>query len=78
MNKELRMKGRDRNTTYGEITDNLCIYYPDPPLEQCYCDNCFYGRHKLALTIIYLLQELGIEHTMRDPQEAIITTEVKV
>ena len=48
-----------------EIYSNLCSYdkrnpyYEDDfcdeePRKNCHCDNCFYGRDKLALEIIVL------------------------
>lgn len=37
--------------------------YDDDNIEQkkdrCFCDNCFYGRHKLALEILRLQKELN-------------------
>jgi hypothetical protein len=48
------------------VRDNLCNYDPEyshyiqddedteliaPRSSQCYCDNCFYGRDKLAIKI---------------------------
>lgn len=56
--------------TQQEILENLCVYDPKHPffskeLERvrdtevdCYCDNCFYGRDKLAREILRL-QEKG-------------------
>ncbi len=51
-----------------EIHENLCYYDKRNPLydaddakehhnnpkwaDKCYCENCFYGRHKLALEIL--------------------------
>jgi hypothetical protein len=47
------------------VKDNLCMYDKDsahfipyeewepehPPRVRCYCDNCYYGRDKLAVRI---------------------------
>ena len=54
--------------TYLEICERLCYYDPrnpkykdmyvdfedvrEPRLTPCYCDNCFYGRDKLALELL--------------------------
>ena len=51
-----------------EVYENLCWYdernpnndYNDgdtEPRKDCYCDNCFYGRDKLAMEIIRLWEE---------------------
>ena len=55
--------------TLNEVYSNLCSYDESNPLYadiydevderpvprvNCYCDNCFYGRDKLALEIILL------------------------
>jgi hypothetical protein len=32
---------------------------PPEPRKDCYCDNCFYGRDKLALEIIRLQKKNG-------------------
>ena len=51
-----------------EVFDELCRHDPrstwhDPEdgprdlSDKCFCDNCFYGRHKLALKIIELQEE---------------------
>jgi len=46
-----------------EILSNLCYHDPrnpdytdddDDKPENCYCDNCFYGRDKLAKEILRL------------------------
>ncbi len=52
-----------------EVAENLCYYdkrnpggafvndpgeYAEKPAGLCYCDNCFYGRDKLAKEIIKL------------------------
>lgn len=56
-----------------EILLNLCWYdsrnpdYIEPfddddlrqPRDNCFCDNCFYGRDKLALEILRLQSERG-------------------
>ena len=49
------------------ILERLCYYdirHPDyemdddapKPMENCYCDNCFYGRSKLAEEIVKLYE----------------------
>jgi hypothetical protein len=54
--------------TKTEILENLCYYDKRNPLyidldndieksEKCFCDNCFYGRNKLALEILKLKME---------------------
>jgi hypothetical protein len=54
-----------------EVLENLCVYdakhpsyadfvegYADrEPRNNCYCDNCFYGRDKMAVFILSLLKE---------------------
>jgi hypothetical protein len=44
-----------------------CILEEDEekPREDCYCDNCFYGRHELAeiildlsINMVYIIEEL--------------------
>lgn len=50
--------------TKQEIYENLCNYdkrnpyydtdYIETPRQNCYCDNCFYGRDKLAIEILRL------------------------
>jgi hypothetical protein len=54
-----------------EVLENLCVYdarhpswvnfreeYADQePRKNCYCDNCFYGRDKMAVFILSLLKE---------------------
>ena len=56
--------------TKNEILSNLCIHdkrnihyipledYEDEvkPRNNCYCDNCFYGRDDLAMYILELLK----------------------
>lgn len=57
----------------NEIYEKLCYYderNPDsvalelevherkPPRENCFCDNCFYGRDRLALEILRLQDAL--------------------
>ena len=59
--------------TIEEIKSNLCYYdqetpnnnlgdfdeeYSRKPRENCYCDNCFYGRDKLAR---YILSNADVE-----------------
>ena len=54
---------------YQEISENLCYYdirnpdcfveddsedHKEPRNNNCACDNCFYGRDKLALEILRL------------------------
>ena len=41
-----------RNPFYGYITSEDDD--PRPPRTNCFCDNCFYGRDKLALEILRL------------------------
>ena len=57
-----------------EVYKRLCSYdkrNPDNVIDEefgiteskkddCNCDNCFYGRNKLALTILELLNALGL------------------
>ena len=49
-----------------KVKENLCAYDPRNPGAQfdterqyqkkpCSCDNCFYGRHKLAETILNMM-----------------------
>lgn len=48
--------------TKQEVYENLCSYdnrnpyydeeYARTPRQDCYCDNCFYGRDKLAIEIL--------------------------
>jgi hypothetical protein len=50
-----------------EILEKLCVHDKRNPdyndewegaaPKPCHCDNCFYGRHKLALYILALLGE---------------------
>ena len=57
-----------------EVLECLCIYDernpdyfvldgfdPTPPRNNCYCDNCFYGRHELAEEILHLRELLKLE-----------------
>ena len=47
-----------------DILEDLCVYDPRSPYftelldkpesKDCYCDNCFYGRSKLAIEILKL------------------------
>ena len=56
---------------YEEILENLCLsdtrnplhsdVYQEgdevpPPRIECYCDNCFYGRDKLALALLEFME----------------------
>ena len=55
--------------TIDEVCENLCTKDPRSPYsfvwddeviiprEDCACDNCFYGRDRLALTILELIGE---------------------
>ena len=56
--------------TRDEILENLCAYdlrnpygvSPDPddyrePRGNCHCDNCFYGRDKLAVALLDLMEK---------------------
>ena len=57
--------------TYNEILSNLCIYdkrNPDfiiqededfnrEPRINCFCDNCFYSRDKLATDLLKYVKE---------------------
>lgn len=56
--------------TADEIYKNLCIYDERYPLhndldldnvkpDDCHCDNCFYGRNKLALHALKLREEIA-------------------
>lgn len=60
-----------RNLTRTQITEKLCYYdkrnpyghhiFSDEELqrpEKCSCDNCFYGRTKLAEELLNLLEEI--------------------
>lgn len=48
-----------------DVLENLCVYDNRNPLkfsdeerkEDCYCDNCFYGRTELAEEILKLLNK---------------------
>lgn len=57
----------------GQICENICWYDPrytyfidlEPhgvdqpePRDGCFCDNCFYGKDRLALAALSLLDEL--------------------
>ena len=54
------------NMTLEEVYENLCSYdkrspcYSDDldrkPRLNCFCDNCFYGRDKLALELLKFLE----------------------
>lgn len=70
--------------TYQEIVENLCTYDPRNPLfsqihaddlapipaprDNCYCDNCFKGRDRLALE---LLEYLNLETRKLAPEWAV-------
>lgn len=50
----------------ADIKSNLCAYDPRNPsydeengtaAEDCYCDNCFYGRHTMAEEILRLREK---------------------
>lgn len=55
-----------------EVYERLCYYdkrnpnndintdFPKEPRGNCYCDNCFHGRDRLALEIIALRELLKI------------------
>jgi len=42
----------DHDSVYGHL--ELEAHETPIPRKDCYCDNCFYGRDKLALEIIQL------------------------
>lgn len=48
-----------RNPYYTDIIDEDDIYYggigAEPTQKSCFCDNCFYGRTKMAEYILKLL-----------------------
>lgn len=44
----------ERNPHY--INLDYLDYVPGVPRENCFCDNCFYGRDKLAMEIIRLVE----------------------
>ena len=62
----------DLNKIKVEALEKLCYkdprspyYWKDPyseelpePRKNCACDNCFYGRDKMALTILALLEHI--------------------
>lgn len=68
---QLLLYANIENMTKQEIYQNLCLYdkrNPDNPLDEyetiedlsnCFCDNCFYGRNKLALELIKTLNEIS-------------------
>ncbi len=48
--------------TNEEIRESLCYYVQegverDPKDKECYCDNCFRGKHELAQEILRLRYE---------------------
>ena len=56
---------------YEKILENLCFYdkknpdciYTEKEIQEykknpCYCDNCFYGRTKIAEKILQLISQL--------------------
>ena len=57
--------------TKKEVLENLCIRdprnpdyedaYPDrdalEPMDNCFCDNCFEGRSKLAVELLYYMDK---------------------
>lgn len=55
----------------SEIFERLCVYDRRSPYfidqedreacSDCFCDNCFYGRHKLALEVLRLKGLCGEE-----------------
>jgi len=52
-----------RNPMYDELKDSYEPYDIMPePRADCACDNCFYGRDRLALEIIRLRIKLGLYH----------------
>lgn len=60
---------RRNNAELKIVLENLCAYdkrnpdylfeedEPIKPRESCFCDNCFYGRNKLAVEILRLLNK---------------------
>lgn len=67
--------------TDNEIKSNLCHYDEDNPYNildlfedddcpeprnGCACDNCFYGRDKLAVQILEARRELAAERALAD------------
>jgi len=66
-------ESNSREMSEQEIKSNLCYYDPKnpnknlntyededrpQPREKCYCDNCFYGRDKLAMQLLEVIHEL--------------------
>lgn len=64
-----------------EIKSNLCYYDPKNPYynldaydkedrpqprNECYCDNCFYGRDKLAMQLLELKRECDEARSQRN------------
>lgn len=56
--------------TREEITEQLCYYDPRNPDyidgtkkegDICYCDNCFYGRTRLANELLKVIDEKKIK-----------------
>lgn len=51
---------RNPNSIYSYMSeDDIKEDGYKPNLEGCYCDNCFYGRTKLALYILELKEKEG-------------------
>lgn len=53
-----------KNLCYYDRRNPDCLFLHDgddsePDFDNCSCDNCFYGRHKLAAYILYLHHRLG-------------------
>jgi hypothetical protein len=64
-----------------EIKSNLCYYDPKnpnnnldayededrpQPRKKCYCDNCFYGRDKLAMQLLEVIRERDEAHKIAE------------
>jgi len=61
---------RNYKMTRDEVLQNLCVYDPRNPDYQvgtagsiCYCDNCFYGRDKLAREILKTHPPINLKET---------------
>jgi hypothetical protein len=66
--------------TLEEVYEKLCVYDKrspywadlcDPETDQkrrdeCFCDNCFYGRDRLALEILRLREKLDVVSSSDD------------
>ena len=74
--------------TDNEIKINLCNYdehnpynildlFEDDDRQQprngCVCDNCFYGRDKLAVQVLEARRELAVERALADRLAALIS-----